>query len=119
MLGRSGSWVPAWAPDLAIPQARLEVMDRKLHPWLVWSAKSTHPRLKQLASPPMFQQVAACCAMLAFSFYPLALVPLAVTGPALAIVFLALALAVRDGGMVIAGGLVTVTTIALAIYFWA
>jgi hypothetical protein len=118
MLGKRSPWVPGWALDLAIPQARLEVMDRKLHPWLVWSAKFTHPRLRKLVSPPMFQQVAAFCAMLAFSFYPLALVPLAVTGPALAIVFFALALAARDGGMVIAGGLVTATTIALVIYFW-
>jgi hypothetical protein len=118
MLGRSSPWVPAWSLDLAIPQARLEVIDKKLRPWLVWFAKFTHPRLNKLVSPPMFQQVAGFCALLAFSFYPLALIPMAVTGPALAIAFFALALAVRDGGMVIAGVLVTAASIALAIYIW-
>jgi hypothetical protein len=118
MLGRSSPWVPALTLDLAIPQARLKVMDKKLHPWLVWFAKFTHPRLHKLVSPPMLQQVAAFCAMLAFSFYPLALIPLAVTGPALAIAFFALAVAVRDGGMVIAGVLAIATSVALAIYIW-
>jgi hypothetical protein len=118
VLGRPSPWAPSWLLDLSIPRKRMESADNKLRPWLARFAKFIWPRVSTLVSPPMSQNVAGFCALLAISFYPLSLIPFAVAGPAGAIALFALGLTARDGVSVIAGFLATATTIAVAIMLW-
>lgn len=72
------------------------------------------PRLVFLSEPPFANLAGLACAIAALATFPLGLIPVAPLAPGLAIVFIGLGLFIRDGLLLLAGGVVMTGALWLA-----
>ena len=118
LLGWNRPWLPQRLLDLEFDRSRLTSARKTMRPWLRWAERPVRARLTRLTEFPFSRAVAACCILLAMSFYPLAVVPFAVFMPATAVCFYALGLTARDGLLVLFALVLTVAVIVTAVVFW-
>lgn len=118
LVGRKRPWIPKRLLEFEFDRDRLTRTREKIGPWLEWAERPVQSRWTALVEPPFTQIIAACCAVLALSFYPLALVPAGVFMPAVTICFFALALSARDGVLTLFALVLTAMTGWAAYAFW-
>lgn len=117
LVGKPHPWIPARLERFAFSREALaRSVDRSM-PWVKAAESHLRRRMTFLAEPPASRLVALLCLLLAFTMFPLALLPFAVALPGTALILLALGLTARDGLLVLGGFVLSALTIALA--YWA
>ncbi len=116
VFGQSKPWLPSRLLQFSFPRERLVRGNKKIRPWVKRSESVIHSRLTYLTDPPYFQVIAVCCVLMGILFLPLALLPMAVLIPAIAVGFFSLGLMARDGYLIVAGFVLTVTALGLVIW---
>ncbi len=117
VFGQSKPWLPSRLLQFSFPRKRLVKGNKKIRPWVKKSESLIHSRLPYLTAPPYFQIIAVCCVLMGLLFFPLALLPMAVIIPAIAVGFFSLGLMARDGYLIVLGFMLTV--LALGLVIWA
>ena len=112
--GRSHPWLPKKLRHLAISHDRLEDSVERARPYAQCVDRWIKPRLRSLTDRAGQIGVALIAIVLSILLVPLELVPGAVAAPAAALVVLALALAVRDGVLLLIGLAAATGAIGLA-----
>ncbi len=104
LIGRGELWLPQSVRRREINRKKFERGIAKARPWLQWLDHLVSPRLSMLASGRVNRWIiSAVAALLAITFYPMAVVPWGVTVPALGILFFGLGLMGGDGLFVLLG----------------
>lgn len=113
MYGRSLPWLPGWLLKKSIPRSSFDSMLARTLPWLRRIERWLQPRLTQCTGRCAERLLGGWCAVQAIV---LALpIPLANFPPALCIVLIALGLLERDGVLVIAGSLIGLISLGIAL----
>lgn len=103
-LGGGSLWMPDFVRRRKIGRKKFEKAVEKSRPWVEWVDRLLKPRLTALtAGAAQRWTIAVAAALLAITFYPLAVVPYGVTAPALGVLALGLGLIARDGIFVLIG----------------
>ncbi|MCX5516789.1 ABC transporter permease [Kaistia algarum] len=109
-LGRP-PWLPKLIANRSIARRDFAALMNKAEPWLARAEKLLKPRLSGITRPPFEYGIGAVCFALAIIlFLP---IPLGNMLPALTICMLALGVLERDGVWIIAGLLLTATSVVL------
>lgn len=117
LVGQQHLWLPGRLLSIEVARERVSKAAAKCRPWVTRLQRALQPRLKFLCEEPAIRVIAGLAIVLALSFFPLALVPMGVFVPGLAIVLLGLGVTARDGIFVIAGyaaGTVAISTLVAA-----
>ncbi|MEM6763218.1 MAG: exopolysaccharide biosynthesis protein, partial [Pseudomonadota bacterium] len=114
LIGSATIWLPRQLSEKAISRDRLvgsldaaETYAKRVDRWI-------KPRLTFLFNPPFIQIVAALGMAVSLSMFPLALVPFGALPAGLSLLFIGLALAVRDGVLMAVGVALGLGGMALA-----
>ncbi len=118
LLGFDHPWLPKRLLDFEFNRDRLTSFQKKAKSWLRWLDKPLAKRWTALTEPPWVQLVALVCVLLAPLFVPLALLPMAVALPSIAICLMAIGLMARDGVVVAIGLAMSVAAVVLLMVFW-
>lgn len=118
LIGRSAPWLPARVLQFSFSRAKLASGVDAARPWVARFERLMRYRLQFMCTEVPFRIGAACCALLALTFYPLAIVPFGVTVPATAVVAFSLGWTARDGAFVIAGFALVAMTIGILAVAW-
>jgi len=102
--GRSAIWLPSFIRDRSVRSEKLAGGESKLHTIAGVLDGIAEKRLTALASDPALRVVAGLIVVLCCFVPVLELVPFAAAGPFLAIALLSLAMLVRDGLVMLVGG---------------
>ncbi len=103
LIGREHIWLPERITSFSFSREKLKASVDKVLPWAKWLEQYVGRRWTVLATSPANYLIAATCAVLALTMYPLALVPFAVAVPGLAVALFALGLTLTDGALICAG----------------
>jgi hypothetical protein len=118
MITTSRPWLPKRIAQFEFSRAKLKTGTRKVRRWVLWIEKVIYHRLDFLTYGAAIIPISIICIVLAASFYPLALIPMGVFLPGLAITLFALGMTARDGILVIVAYCLTVGSGFLVYYFW-
>lgn len=104
LLGGGALWLPGAVKRRAIARDTFDAAIAKARPWLQRADRLIQPRLSVLAAGRANRLVVStACAVLALTFYPMAVVPWGVTAPALGVLAFGLGLMGCDGLFILAG----------------
>ncbi len=116
-LGR-GVWLPRLVLDRAVPRAGLLSLLTKAQPYFARVERLLRPRLMMLTAP--FAQRGLGVMMVVLSVMIMLPIPLANTGPAIAITLVAIGLIERDGAFIPAGIAAVIGAAVLVVtVYWA
>ncbi len=115
LIGRGHVWLPERVTTFSLSRDKLKESVGQAVPWANWLQNYVGRRWTLLADPPAHYLVAATCAALALTMFPLALVPFGVAIPGSAVALFALGLTLKDGALIVAGYILTVAS-AYAVY---
>lgn len=114
--GGGGLWVPAFVSRRAVDAEAFDRGLTKARPAARWLDRRLRPRLTVLVEGRTRRAlIVLATVLLAFSLFPLALVPWGAEPPALGILAFGLALMRRDGLMALVGYALTAATVGLAV----
>ncbi len=114
MLGARHPWLPQRVLRARISRAAIRRACESLRSWARRIDAVLKPRLTALSEAPFVNVVGLFCAAAALATFPLGLIPLAPVAPGLAITLVGLGLFVRDGLLLLFGGMIVVGASALA-----
>lgn len=97
LIGLKRPWLPRRALQFSFNEDLLERGVNAACPWAQRIDKHVKPRLNVLTASPFLQLAALACIGAALITFPLGLIPLGPVGPGLALIAFGLALAARDG----------------------
>lgn len=104
VLGGGPLWFPQSVRQLGVRRQRFERGVRKVRLWLEWIDRLLRPRLLPLSAGSANRAIiTAAATLLALSFFPLALMYLPATVPAVGILALGLGLMACDGLLILVG----------------
>jgi hypothetical protein len=103
LIGARGVWIPRVLLRRTVRRRTVERAIAWMRPVARMVDRVVRPRLTVLTRPPSTYAVALCCVLLGILMLPLALVPFTSGIPAFPVVLFGLALATRDGLLVVAG----------------
>lgn len=113
MAARPLPWLPGWLLRRSLPRSAFDAMLVRTLPWLRRIEAWLRPRLVRCTGLQAARLLGSWCAVQAFV---LALpIPLANFPPALCIVLIALGLLERDGALVLAGSVVGIVSLGIAV----
>ena len=115
LFGRESPWLPSWLKMREITRSKVESTTERLLPVTRRIDRLIHPRLQWLSQSPWNKGVAFCCALVGLSMIPLEVVPMAAGLPAGAIVIASVGLSARDGVFTLAGLLLILLSVGLAL----
>lgn len=116
-LGR-GVWLPRLVLDRAVPRAGLFSLLTKAQPYFARVERLLRPRLMMLTAP--LAQRGLGVMMVVLSVMIMLPIPLANTGPAIAITLVAIGLIERDGAFILAGIAAAIGAAVLVVtVYWA
>jgi hypothetical protein len=118
MLFTQRPWIPQRLTDFEFSREKLENGSEKTKRWGKWIETFVYRRLEFLTKGIAVYPVALICILLSLSFYPLALVPLGVFLPGLAVAMFALGLTARDGLLIVIGYALTLGAAATIWFSW-
>jgi hypothetical protein len=110
-------WLPQSILSKEFKRDALKQADEKLRPWAKRVDSVIKPRMAWMTQAPSLQIIALLAMTMALITYPLSLLPGAGFFPGLALLLLGLGLTVRDGYVLIAGIVFSIT--ALGLLVWA
>lgn len=116
LVGHEHVWLPDRVLSFEMSRGTLKNATAKAKPWAKWLESYLGQRWSILVEPPATYALAAVCALLAVSMFPLALLPFAVAVPGAAIALIALGLTLKDGILVCGGYAFAAVTVALVYY---
>jgi len=103
-LGGGTLWMPNIVRQQEFQRDKFNDALQMSRPWIAWVDHLVRPRLSMLAAGPINRWIISlAAALLAFTFYPLEIVPWGVTVPALGILAFGLGLMACDGLFVLLG----------------
>lgn len=117
--GRRHVWLPGFVTGRGVSSERLTKGQDKLRKIAGVLDAVAKGRLKWLASGPARRVVAGLIVVLCLALPVLEIVPFAAAAPFLAIAMLSLALMVRDGLVLLIGGVVALAALAYGVYWFA
>ncbi len=109
-------WLPRRLRQFEIDRGRLSKVLGAVRPWARRIDRVMHERLLALSGRAGQYASGLCCAILALTIFPLALLPFAVAIPASAILLFGVGLTTRDGVVVAAGFLIAGLSFGFAIW---
>ena len=118
MVSKNQPWIPKRITSLEFSRETLKSGVRLFRRWVLWIEKVIFERLTFLTHGIAIIPIAIVSIVLAISFYPLAVVPMGVFLPGLAVTVFALGMTARDGILIILGYVLTIGTAVLAYYVW-
>lgn len=119
LFGRSHMWLPQFITRRGISSDKLTKGSGALDTMAKVLDKVAKKRIAVLAGPTARQVVAGVIVVLCLSMPVLELVPFAAAGPFLAIAILSLAIMVRDGLVMLVGGLLALAALVYGIGWFA
>ena len=118
LVTKSRPWIPKRITRFEFSRTTLKSGVRRFRRWVLWIEKVIYQRLTFLTYGIAIIPIAVISIVLAASFYPLALVPMGVFLPGLAVTLFALGMTARDGLLVVVGYLLTLGTGLLLYFAW-
>lgn len=114
LIGKKSPWLPRFLLKLSVTTPRYERIIKFMDPALTFIDKNSRVRLEMLTHDTAQRVIALMSIILAISFVPLEVVPLATHIPASALMLFALGLILRDGLVTLLGFIV-----ALPMFYFA
>lgn len=116
LLGRAAPWLPGFVAQRGLPAERFARLVERAAPWLRRIEAVCRPRLGRLLASAGTRLVALWILVLALVIcVPF---PMTNSGPALSIAVIALGIIGRDGLVVLAGAVLGMLSLAVAVAFW-
>lgn len=104
-LGARHPWLPRRLLDACISRGSVRAATERVLPWARRFDAFLKPRLTVLTEAPFVNIAGVLCAAAALATFPLGFIPVAPVAPGLAITLVGLGLFVRDGLLLLFGGL--------------
>lgn len=111
--GRDSFWLPDFLLDRSVRSRKLAKPIRKLRKPAGFLDKLFKPRLKMLLAEPVVRGLALTCLLISVVMPVLDFIPFSANAGGAVLLCFGVAIVVRDGLMVIVGGIVTLITLAL------
>ncbi len=109
-------WLPERVEDLEVPADRLQRAVDKTRPAARWLDRHLQARWSFLVRAPGSYVLASTCALLGLSMWPLALVPMGVAPPGIAVTLFGLALTLRSGLLALLGYLTCAAVVGMSVW---
>ena len=116
--GRKHPWVPARLRKIGFDRAKAENSRDRWHNVLEWADRYIGPRLEWATGRTALALSSLCLIFLSATMIPLEIVPMAVTLPAMAMLFFGIGFTARDGLMMLLGFLVTIASMYFTYIWW-
>lgn len=112
-----GIWIPSFLSERKVEADKVEKSVEKARPYAKRVDSWLKPRLEFLTGGRAQRvAIAVAAALLAITFYPMAVVPWGVTAPAIGVMALGLALVSRDGYLALVGYAMAAVTVGLMVW---
>jgi hypothetical protein len=112
-LGAHRPWLPRVLLGIRVSRRSVRVGADGMRAWSRRIDALLRPRLAFMTEPPFANFAGLACALAALVTFPLGLIPIAPLAPGLAVAFIGLGLFVRDGLLLLTGGLIMGATLWL------
>jgi hypothetical protein len=105
-LGAKRPWLPASLLHVLVSRDAIRAGAQSMRKWARRIDSVLQPRLVFLSEPPFANLAGFACALAGLVTFPLGLIPIAPLAPGFAVAFIGLGLFVRDGLLLLMGGVV-------------